>query len=132
MRCNPRAATAEHLDRGELARAVGAEEAEELALGHGERDVVDVQHLVEALGQPLDDDGQLALGWRMVRRRNGGAVQRRRGRRVEPLRRNGCVHPRDYMGGVGSAQDLARVFRQPRQVRPGSQAGAQRLPTHSP
>ncbi len=47
---------AEHADGGRLARAVGAEVAEDLARRHLERDVVHRGEGAEAAGQPVDLD----------------------------------------------------------------------------
>jgi hypothetical protein len=44
-------------DGGGLARAVGAEEADDLAFRHRHRDVVDNGLVAEALDQPMDVDG---------------------------------------------------------------------------
>jgi hypothetical protein len=55
---------AEHVDRRALAGAVGAEEAEDLAAGDGERDAADGLDLAVGLDEGLDVDG----GW-------GGGIQ---------------------------------------------------------
>ena len=50
----------EHFDRRRLAGAVGAEEAEDLARRDGERDAVDGDEVVEALGELVHLDGDLS------------------------------------------------------------------------
>src|SRR4029077_8745771 len=48
----------QHLDRGGLPRAVGPQEAEDLALRHGERDVVHSHEVAETTRQAPDVDGE--------------------------------------------------------------------------
>ena len=71
---------AQHADRRRLAGAVRAEEAEDLALVHAERDPVDGHEGAEALGELADLDGdghQLALT--VTVRRPGRGRPRRAG-----------------------------------------------------
>ena len=49
---------ADHPDRRGLARAVGAEETDDLAGRHREIDIVDHRALAEALGHPVNIDGE--------------------------------------------------------------------------
>ena len=53
----------EHFDGGGFAGAVGAEEAEELARGDGEGDVIDGGEGAEAAGEVADGDGG-RIHWR--------------------------------------------------------------------
>src|SRR6185503_10852303 len=46
----------DQVERGALARAVRADQAEDLALGHLERHVLDGEEAVKVLGQPLDTE----------------------------------------------------------------------------
>src|SRR6266571_2735753 len=52
----------QHLDRGALARSVRAQEAEEAAAGHPEREVVDRGLPAEDLGEALHHEGIAAFG----------------------------------------------------------------------
>src|SRR6478672_7068229 len=54
--CRPQQ-SAQHPDRGGLARAVAAEKAKDLAAAHVERQIVDGDEVAEAAGQVLDRDG---------------------------------------------------------------------------
>src|SRR6202012_2564240 len=54
--------TGEHLDGSGLARAVGAEEAEELARSHGEVDVLNGGEIAETAGEAGGDDGRDHVG----------------------------------------------------------------------
>lgn len=50
----------EHLYGGGLSRAVGTEEAEDLALGHPEADMVNGHQIAIPVGQPFGDYGMSA------------------------------------------------------------------------
>jgi hypothetical protein len=80
---------AEHADGGGLARAVGAEVAEDLAAGDVKRDGVDGGEVAEAAGEVGDlDDGVGRLRHR-GRLRGPGGRRRRRGRGRRPRTRGG-------------------------------------------
>ena len=93
----------EHAHRGRLARAVRAEQPEDLALGHAERDTVERLHVAVALAELVHDD-------RFHRRASVARRPRRVPRGDGPLRVPGqaALQPLRHPGLGGTARHDAR------------------------
>jgi hypothetical protein len=74
----------EDVDGGGLARAVGAEEPEERAFGHAQRQRIDGDLIAEATGQPLGHDGGRGVGHGVEIVRGAPAGRKRQARHRQP------------------------------------------------